>query len=459
MSKLFWKIFLTFWVTTVLVELATVWITVDLSEHELQPVLATQNNEFIAKTTQAVTILTSKGLPALKQWLANERNSNTMENVYIISQGNDVLSGRPLPQNIETLIQKDYADQALINHSPSIKHILTLHTVAPDGEEFYVVTTFAHPSFFSYLLAPQRVAFGIIISGIICFLLAGYFTSPLIRLRRSTKTLQLGGYDSDSLRRLCKRKDEFGALAVDFDQMMLRVKHLLQTQQQLLRDVSHELRSPLARMSVALELARKKIKNSSSLELDRIAREIERLEMLISELMVFVRMESNTNSGLDSHICVHRILGQVVHDANYEMLTRNAKITLSCDKDLQVRGDARLLQRAVENIARNACYYSPENSVINITGIKKDEHIEISIEDSGPGIPQNMLDNIFQPFVRVSSARESDTGGSGIGLAIAKRVIDLHKGHIVASNKTIGKGLIVTITLPLPDLAASSPVT
>jgi len=457
MYSLFWKIFLTYWLTILIVELFTAWITADLSENEIHPILEEQNAQFVASSTQAVSVLTSGGLTALTDWLQQPSNLKAVNEFYVINQDNEEIHNKPLPESIKALINNDYTEQALINHSQPIKQILTFRTATPENENYLLVTTFEQPSLASYLLAPQRVALGVIISGLICFLLARYFTSPLTRLRRSTQMLALGAFDVTALEHLRERKDEFGALAVDFEQMAERLRDLLNAKRQLLRDISHELRSPLARIRVAIDLARNKLNANSNEEIDRIEREIERLEFLIQELLTFASIQPLSNSTDTTRISVREMLENIIDDVGYELQhTRNTNlIKLLCENAIEIEADARLLHRAIENIVRNACYYSPSDAVIKIACYTQTGKLYITIEDEGPGVPQDMLEKIFQPFVRVSEARESQTGGSGIGLAIAKRVIEFHHGTIQASNKKDASGLIVTIVMPLPPASRS----
>ena len=449
MYTLFWKIFFTFWATILVIELLTAWVTADLSETELHPILETENLQFIASTTAAVSVLASDGLIAFRQWVNDQKNLKGVDNIYVISDNKIEVNGKFLPENIQAILSRDYTDTPVDHYQP-IKHTLTFQVATPKGEIYLVVSTFAHPPLLRYLFAPQRVALSILISGLICFMLARYFTKPLTNLRRSTQKLTQGEFDTTNLRQLRNRNDEFGALAVDFDFMAKRLSNLLGTQRQLLRDISHELNSPLARIRVAVELARNKNKASNMKEFDRVEKDIERLELLIRELLTFVKIESADSVPTMSSVDVNQVLGYIVDDATFE---RNQKptsplIKLDCPPDVTVKGDARLLHRAVDNIIRNACYYSEMNTTIYIRCRKERAKIIITIEDQGPGVPEEMLTKIFQPFVRVSTARELDTGGSGIGLAIAKRVIDIHGGSITAANKPDNSGLVVTIVLP-----------
>ncbi len=368
MYSLFWKIFFTYWLTILAIEGFTAWITADLSEYEIHPILEQQNAQFVSSSTQAVSVLTSEGLPALYTWLQNENNLDAVNEIFIFNRYQEEINNKPIPDNVKVLLASDYSNQTLVNHSQPIKNLLSFKTTTPAGEDYYVVSIFEHPPLIKYLLAPQRVIFSILISGLICFLLARYFTSPLSRLRRSTQMLTLGDFDTTALRQLRNRNDEFGALANDFENMTIRLRDLLTAQRQLLRDISHELRSPLARIRVALGLAHKKYEPTGSEEIDRIEHEIERLEFLIRELLTFVKIEPHINTTTMTRTAIRDLLEEVVHDAQYERQQINATniINLHCQHAIDIDADARLLHRAIENVVRNACYYSPAHGVINI---------------------------------------------------------------------------------------------
>ncbi|MGD8642150.1 MAG: ATP-binding protein [Gammaproteobacteria bacterium] len=462
MYPLFWKIFLTYWATIVIIELVTAWFTAQLSESEIHPILEQQNSTFRENSQQAVSVLEKKGLAALRQWLENPDNLEAIDEIYVINQAGVELDNKPLPENIRKRLKSIEPPQRPDKNYNPFKSVLAVSSSAGDGNAYTVVTTFKHPHLVRYLLAPERVTFGILISGLICFFLARYFTSPLTKLRISTQMLAQGEFNTSDLQQLRSRKDEFGALAVDFEKMTNRLRELLESQKQLLRDISHELRSPLTRTRIALGLARNKNPASDSEELDRIERELERFEILIGELLTFVKIEPGNQSFEMTVTDLSELLDQVAQDARYEhqeKLRTTKMITLDCPPNVEMVGDPRLLHRAIDNIVRNACYYSPGNTSVDIRCHQDTRAIHITIEDNGPGVPENMLEKIFQPFVRVSPARESDTGGSGIGLAIAKRVIDIHNGTIAAANKLNNSGLVVSITLPLPvDVSAHSKV-
>jgi two-component system sensor histidine kinase CpxA len=451
MYSLFWKIFLTYWLIIVTIEFSTTWITAALSEYEINPILEQQNSQFAANSRRAAAVLQHEGMEEFQNWLQQSDNLEAIQQVFVFDPDGKEINNKPLPAGVAAVAANQPLDTAAIDHRQAINYMLAYNIKTPDSSEYLLVTTFKYPHLFSYLFAPQRIAFSILVSGLICFMLARYFTSPLAKLRRSTQMLALGDFNTADLQQLRHRQDEFGALAVDFEKMTHRLRELLNAQQQLLRDISHELRSPLARIHVALGLAHQKSGSANNSELQRIEREIGRFEFLVQELLTFAKIGPNMPPLSTASVDIRELLDQVVQDARYELQQSHSgtAIHLRCPVDINLTGDARLLHRAIENIVRNACYYSQKHTNINIECSQDDKHITIIIEDEGPGIPPDMLEKIFEPFVRVSAARESDTGGSGIGLAIAKRVVEIHGGTITATNKTNGHGLIVKIVIPL----------
>lgn len=457
MYSFFWRLFVTFWLTILMVELFTAWFTVRLSESEIHPILEKRNRQFIGESEQAVAILESQGIAGMRSWLDQADNRRAIDDIFVVDSHRNDVEGKSLPDNIRELLGAgDSARSTRADYFP-IQYIRASKAITTELGELLVVSTFKHPHPVSYLLAPHRVAFGIVISGLLCYLLARYFTAPLTMLRRSTQILATGEIDTVTIAHLRHRRDEFGALAVDFENMAGRLNDLLNAKRQLLRDISHELRSPLNRIRVALDLVRTKSRVAGTDEFDRIEREVERLESLISELLMFVRIRSSNVLDTVAAVDLCELLAHIVDDAQYERLQQRsrAEIRLHCLGSVDVKGDARLLHRAIDNIVRNASYYSPANSVIDIRCEQVGTEVRVVVEDSGPGVPSDMLEQIFQPFVRVSAAREADTGGSGIGLAIVQRVIDMHHGTVSAKNRSVGTGLIVTVSLPVSTGEAS----
>ncbi len=292
----------------------------------------------------------------------------------------------------------------------------------------------------------------IFISGVLCFFLARHLTTPISRLRNVTRELSEGNLSARVGEDIGKRKDELADLARDFDLMADQIEKLLISQNRLIRDVSHELRSPLARLNVALELARVSDRGSSQAALDRIEKESFILNDMIEQLLTLSRIESGTIHSDRNTFDLGDLLAGIEEDASFESGNRNIKINLEKEEGVKITGHEQLLHSALENIIRNALAYSKNGSEVDITmksileaGPRK---AEITVRDHGGGVPESELDKIFQPFYRLAPSRDRKTGGSGIGLAITARAVRLHNGTIKAVNHPEG-GLAITVSLPL----------
>lgn len=291
-----------------------------------------------------------------------------------------------------------------------------------------------------------RFAAAILIGGFICYLLSLYLLRPIRILQRAARKLGQGEFQTRVRALLGNRKDEIGELAQDFDEMAARLESLVHSKQQLLQDISHELRSPLARLSVALEIARDK-SPAVEKELTRIAYETDKLNELIRQILSLASLDASQNDITFEEMDIVELVQSIVSDANYEMQHHVTPISLMTPTACYAAVSYTLLRSAIENIVRNALRYTSEDQPIQITLLPKEEDIYISIKDSGPGIPDEKLSQVFDPFFRVDDSRTQRTGGFGLGLAIAKRAILLHKGHIYAKNLSQG-GLEVVLTFP-----------
>jgi two-component system sensor histidine kinase CpxA len=231
--------------------------------------------------------------------------------------------------------------------------------------------------------------------------------------------------------------------------MAARIEQLMISQMQLLGDISHELRSPLARLVVALGLAQQKQGGEATAEFERIALETERMNELIGQLLALSRMESGAGKTMNETVDVNALLERLVENCNFEIAADDRQAVIVESAPAEIDGDPALLTSAFENVIRNAARYTAHGTTVEVAARARENRLEVRVRDHGPGITEEMLDRVFDPFVRVGDARDRASGGYGLGLAIAKRAILLHGGEIAAANHPDG-GLEITIRLPLP---------
>jgi two-component system sensor histidine kinase CpxA len=247
---------------------------------------------------------------------------------------------------------------------------------------------------------------------------------------------QLGAADSET-----------AALGRDFDRMASRIESLLAAQQRLLRDVSHELRSPLTRLRLALELARNKPPDPAAAHLDRIERETERLDELIGQVLTITRLEADEAKPSRAELDLATLLDEVVDDVSFEAEATNRQLDVERVGSALVVGNPELLRAALENVLRNAVRFTGEGTTVDVVLSLDDGAAELSVRDRGPGVPDDAVADIFRPFYRVDRDRDRKTGGTGIGLAITDRAVRLHGGSLSAANASDG-GLVIRMRLP-----------
>lgn len=326
-----------------------------------------------------------------------------------------------------------------------------------DDQIYLLVVEFLHP--LTVFNLPAYLAWGLLASLLLFafwgFFLSRYLTRPLFSLRYSVKAFADGHWPVKISPHLLARQDEIGELGREFSQMAHRLERLVADQRQLLSDVSHELRSPLARSVVALELARLDAVPAQQEYLDRIELETHRLNELIEDLLNMARLETLQHRTAWQRVDIKQLLKQVVQDAQFEYPHNTLELQLS-PKALLVQGDVRLLSSAVENIIRNALLHTQAHTAVEICAWQE-EQLVISIRDHGPGVPEAMLNELLKPFVRNEPARERSLEslhkghrGFGLGLAIAERVVRYHHGEITLANHPQG-GLKVCLYLPKVD--------
>src|SRR5687767_1073299 len=307
-----------------------------------------------------------------------------------------------------------------------------------------------------------RVLAVILAAGALCYMLARYIVAPVVKLRDVTRQVTEGDLSARVGPRLGKRRDELAAMGHDFDEMASRVETLLGAQARLLRDISHELRSPLARLSVALDLARKRAGAAAAGDLDRIEREAKRLNEMIGQLLTLSRQESDGGGvARAERVALAALVREVAADADFEAQGRGCSVVVGECEECELSGSPSLLRSAVENVVRNAVRYTPEGTAVSITlkclEAKRGGAGEalVAVRDEGAGVPEDALADIFRPFYRIDDSRARETGGAGLGLAITERAVRLHGGTVTASNPP-GGGFVVELRFPLGRAAVEA---
>ena len=292
-----------------------------------------------------------------------------------------------------------------------------------------------------FFLQPQHLwIIGLVV--LLCYGFAYHLTSPVRRLRSVVEGFGRGDF---SARAPSSRKDELGQLARSFNQMAGRIQTLLAAERRLLLDISHELRSPLARLGVAVELARSGEDREHML--DRIQKEADRLNELVGELLQVTRVESDPSMQKNEIVHLDELLGDLVYDSLLEAKAKDCTLSLKTPVPAILAGDEELIRRALENVIRNAIRHAPRSTSIDIELVTMADAALVTVRDYGTGVPPEALTRIFDPFYRVDSDRNRSSGGLGLGLAIARRSVELHKGKLSAQNAQ--PGLLVSIQLPL----------
>ena len=288
-----------------------------------------------------------------------------------------------------------------------------------------------------------------IIGALLCLVLVRHIVAPILALREAAVRLGGGDLKARAGESVTSRGDHIADLGRAFDGMAERIQELLTSQQRLMGDISHELRSPLQRLDVALTLARKGASPETAEYLDRAGRDAERMNEMVGQILALSHAELYPSGSLDAPVDLRRLLEEIVEDARFEGADEGKEATLSIlPCAVELHGDEQLLRSAVENVVRNALRATPSGGTVEMRAERRGGEIVVSVRDQGPGVPEEELTRIFRPFYRLDASRDRKSGGTGLGLAIAERAVRCHGGTIVARNAPFG-GLVVEIALPL----------
>jgi two-component system sensor histidine kinase CpxA len=454
MRSLFLKIFLFFWITVLLIGAAVV-ITWSLQPEIVFTRWQALMTEALATHAQnAAEIFERQGPAAAANYIQRLNYAGRMQAVLEDERGQPLI-GKPSGEGARLAAHVIQTGQPEFMIRPRVAYNVQLGT-GPSGRHYVLVTEMPRAGpFFAFRATTStqvlRWALAILISGVICYLLTRYITRPILRLRAAARELAAGNLGARASGAMEKRRDELGQLVRDFNQMADRIEVLLDSERQLIRDISHELRSPLARLNVALGLARQRAGPEAAPQLDRIEREAERLNDMIGRLLTLARLEGAMAPSQQEPVLLSELVREVAEDAEFEAEGHHCRVNVNAPDECSTLGDPDLLRSAVENVVRNAVRYTAEGTEVqidlNLVGSDGMQWAAIRVRDHGPGLPESELNNVFRPFYRVANARERETGGTGLGLAISERAVRLHGGSIHAFNAP-GGGLLVEMRLP-----------
>lgn len=450
--SLFLKIFLWFWATAIVTAVALVLAFV-LGPQSVPALWYTTLTETARYTGQtAIERVEAGGPAACSAYLERRQDQSGLRACLFDSLGHRI-SGRQCEAFLGMILHVTPSRTSYFD----VRYGLARVALKLNGAGGYVYT------FATELPAGPRAALGMsggrigaqwgvafLVSGFVCILLTRYLTTPILYLRRAAQELAAAGnFGVRAPAEISRRRDEIGELARDFNTMAERIEELIRQQRQLLSDISHELRSPLARLNVALDLGRER--KGDDVVFEHMERDLECLNGMIARLLMVATLDSRSEPISMDRVNLTELALRISQDARFESQRRVVTIDVIAGSDIWVVGNLKLLHSALENVIRNAIRYTaPESSVevellrVNAEGPPR---VLVIVCDQGPGVPDCDLSNIFRPFYRVEGARDRDSGGMGLGLAIADRIVRLHGGTITARNRS-PKGLQIDMVMP-----------
>lgn len=439
MNSLFTKLFIWFWIAMLAIGVALL-----LAQQHLQPdpgVADAKTLERHAATLESQ--FTEDGFSGVAGYMRALNRGEDIRVVLVTQRGRIMPMRRLDPEIRQRLIElsgEPAPTSRVVDNTRIHTHPVQL------GDVRATLVAFVPVRGLRELPLWARGLIALLITALLSALLARHLSRPVRAVRVATQRLAAG----DLAARVPETShpgDDISGLAHDFNRMAGQLQSLLEARNQLLRDISHELRSPLARLQVAVELGRK---NPDEAALDRMQFEVERMDALIGELLALARLDAGQATVAKESVELSDLLEDICEDARFEAQAEDKQVLLKA-RPVSVTGDPALLHSIFDNIVRNAIRHTPSGSTVSVAIEADANFVTVAITDQGRGVPESQLHHIFDPFVRVSSARERVSGGHGLGLAIARRAAELHGGRIRAENHSSG-GLRIEIALPLVDI-------
>jgi len=436
--SLFWRILASFWLAITLVAGLSI-----LLGHMLnQDAWILSRHPGLVKLAQNWTELyEDKGEEAAQEYLQQRKRRYHID-VQVLNESGEPLVKGTFPPRAAAFEARQHNDPRQLPW----RRLTTEYTSPKTGETYLLIYRISHPELDAWhrgsLLWPlSALGIALVVLTLFSLLVTLSITRPLSRLRGAVHDLGQTTYQQNSLAQLANRRDEFGVLATDFNRMGARLQSLISSQRQLLRDVSHELRSPLARLRIALALAERANPAEREKLWPRLARECDRLEALISEILALARLDADFGSA--EPVDLDGMLHHLQSDAQLNAAEQQVRVEVQ--SDLGLKGWPNVLERALDNLLRNALRFNPAEKAIDIRARREGDRLLISVRDHGPGVAPEHLPQLGEPFYR---APDQTTPGHGLGLAIAKRAAERHGGSLILANHPEG-GFIASLDLPL----------
>lgn len=420
---------------------------VAVASFQLENYIATRQST-LGRT--AADVLASGGRPALERWLRTDALIPPGVTIFILDENGDDILNRRIPPSYVNFVRHSVVNPPELPTSNYRPVRLAPQLIGPDQHAYAFLPL---PNQISVWGSPATAA-GLLIAALlviatVAWLIARTVGRPIGELQVAVRELALGHTEARVPAAITGRRDELGALAADFNSMADKLAALLASRQQLMGELSHELRSPLARLQAALALAEHR-QTIGTTERERIEQEVQRMNLLIGDLLRFSRLDAAAEI-VRRLVRLDTLLAELVRDEEIEATAHPCRLVLEADPGLEMIGDPQLLRSGFENIVRNAIRHAPPDSVVDVVARRDGNRLRVEILDRGPGVSPELLTRIFDPYVRAPKSAD-DNGGTGLGLAIARRVFEVHGGSVVATPRP-GGGLTVSVELPAAELS------
>jgi signal transduction histidine kinase len=372
-------------------------------------------------------------------------------NYWLLDANGLELSGRPLSDQMLDFAQLALSRKGMVRPDEAV---VLVAPVTTSRSSYLLIAEFIPPPLSERIPGDLLwvLKLGTIISALMCLVIAHYLSKPIERLRNATNELARGNLDIRVGASIGNRSDEIADLVRDFDSMAGELRNQIQSERNLLSGVSHELRSPIARMRLALALARTADRPERDEMLDRMEQDTIQLDAMLERILTVARLENGQYKPKFESLSLNALIDEVLDDARFEAVPTDVTIQYLDDATVQVTGDPGLLRSAVENVVRNAIFYSGQGGKIDVRLRVEEGAAVLAVRDNGKGVPEDALPLLFKPFYRVDDARGATTGGTGLGLAIVRNAVAVHGGSVSARN-VAPHGLEVELRLPIGGTA------